>query len=793
MEIDIYYKKLKQEIETKQLAKELGDSKEQIFTRYATDLLKQKDETDNVSVAYDSETNSRKNPHKINAFAIDDSSQTLDLFVTIYKVGAKCPAISEEEVKKASAEITSFYNKASQNDYALKIAESSEIFDCANALAYDESLKENLSNIRIFILTNGSYKGDSLPATHIDEKQVSYKIVDINYLYELSEDANAPIVVDFIQRGYKNVACISAGADNDTYQAYLAIVPGALIADLYGDFKTRLMENNVRQFLQSTGKVNKGIKDTIINKPTMFLAYNNGIAATASSIELDKSGRYITKIEDFQIVNGGQTTASLFYTREENPVVNLNKVFVQVKLSVIKKKSQFKEIVESISRCANMQNKVNEADFYANDPSLIALEKLSRFMMVDANKNNQTSSYWFFERTKGQYKNMRIKDGFTRTRERQFDLKYPKNQMFTKYDLAKYINSYDLVTECATDRNGVNEVRYIVGPHSVCKGNEKNYEFYRLRNLPAPDKITNIYFEDLIAKAIIFQDADRRYGTKSGNHIGDIKKTVVPYTIALLRLLTDNKINLYKIWLNQCLSDELSDFIYGMMKQVDAFIMEMSPDKRYEEWGKKEDCWEKIKAHEWSFNLNKIKKDLIDEKNPPVRKLLTQTEDEEATAAYNRSYVESIPTEIWEKTYIWGEESGLLNSMQKIACQEIKRKLSLGQELTDEEVNRGMVIADLLSKNNIDLLYESGSFTEENLQTPKRTTIDFKEAKRLLSAPDMIQQMLEFNQTRNYLKEYQRKQLQSAVDGLDTISRKAIIGLAHCYYDLIAKGFKYTK
>ncbi|MEZ5461921.1 AIPR family protein [Dokdonella sp.] len=150
-------------------------------------------------------------------------------------------------------------------------------------------------------------------------------------------------------------------------------------ADLYEKFGARLLETNVRGFLSERGKVNRGIRSTIQNSPQMFFAYNNGLTATASSVELDEDNSRILDIKDLQIVNGGQTTASLFWARKKHKA-DLGSVSVQMKLSVIPDSlgDSFDEIVGKISEYANSQNKVSEADLSANRGFHREMEKISR-------------------------------------------------------------------------------------------------------------------------------------------------------------------------------------------------------------------------------------------------------------------------------------------------------------------------------------------------------------------------------------------------------------------------------
>ena len=120
---------------------------------------------------------------------------------------------------------------------------------------------------------------------------------------------------------------------------------------LYGKYGPKLLERNIRVFLQMKGKVNKGIRETIHNEPCMFLAYNNGISTTAECVKLEKNScgiPGISWIRDFQIVNGGQTTAAIHYTYFKEKC-DISEVLVQVKLTVLKNQNDMKFIVPKIS------------------------------------------------------------------------------------------------------------------------------------------------------------------------------------------------------------------------------------------------------------------------------------------------------------------------------------------------------------------------------------------------------------------------------------------------------------
>lgn len=788
--IEEYYKTLKVEIETGMLTRENGGNKTQLFTGYAVDLMKMSGIVDNAIIAYDEETNPNRKPHRINAFSITEDYAEVCLFVTIYKTQKTPVPVNDREIQDAIKQVSEFYVKATQEDYVNKLTDTAEIVGCAHVLGKEEAFKENVKNIKIYVLTNGLFNGKVKSNNELCGLPLKCEVIDLEKLSQISEELKRPIIVDFESLGFK-IPCINGALDNDLYKAYVAIVPGSLLADLYGTYKVRLMENNVRQFLQFTGKINKGIKETIEKEPEMFLAYNNGIAATASELSLDKTGKYIKTIKGLQIVNGGQTTASLFHVKDSNPDIDLSRILVQIKISVIKDENRYDEIVTRISRCANTQNKVNEADFTANRDELIRIESVSRCTITEPNSNHPTSTFWYFERAKGQYKNLRLKEGFSRQAEAQFDMKYPKEQVFTKYDLAKYENCYG--EKHFKIIVAGNEVDDYIGPHTVCLGNEKNYAAFISHNMPRISEIDNIYFEDLVAKAILFKEADRRYGTKQrGEPIGDLKKTVVPYAIALLYQITEGNLDLYKIWIRQEVSIELSDFLYELMKQINKYITSIEGVSRYEELAKKKTFWEEIKSHSWGYNIRDIRKDLIDPNNPPKRKSTSKEEQERILEEESIMMITNIPSEIWERIALWGRESESLSVMQQSLCQDIAGKIRSNKGLLKSEIEGGLVIIDILSKNNIDLLYQSDAFVEEEseqlIQTPTKKKIKPKEIDMILTS-DVLKKMLEWDSKHNYLEQYVYDNLYNVVNGISSMSFRMKFSFYHWYERMKARGF----
>lgn len=761
--IDKYYQTLMQEVAARQLANEEGDTREQTFTRMFLDVLSEAGETENTAVAFDEKALGTAKQHKINGYAVSDNYETVDLFISIYRSDESIPTILKAEIDQAAKRLTNFFRKAIYNNYENDVAESSPIFEFAHTLGSYQELRDNLIRVNVFVLTNGEYRGEIPMSDELCGYKVFYRVLDINYLYRISEESRIPIEIDFKESGYA-LPCLAACSSNEDYEAYIAIISGQCLYDLYERFGSRLLEQNVRSFLQFTGKINKGIRETIKNEPHMFFAYNNGIAATADFIELDETGRHITRINNLQIVNGGQTTASIYHTRKKDKA-DISEIFVQIKISVIKKADQFNEIVSRISRYANTQNKVNDADFTANNPYLIEFEKLSRYIMTPMSSESPLQTYWFFERARGQYKSLRQKDGFTKSRQKVFDQKYPKKQVITKVELAKYINAYSEVYDGK---------KLVIGPHIVVRGNEKNYARFISSNLPDNvKKINNVYFEDAIAKAILFKTADKLYGTKaSGSNIGEMKQVVVPYTVSLINIITCGKLDLYKIWKNQAISSALSDFIYDLMKQVNEFILKESPVSHYIEWAKKEECWTAVKAHSFDIEPDRIKDAIIDPSSSSIRNVYSENGKDSDAVEYEMGIIRSIPVGLWKKIADWGQDSGYLSIIYQSAARDIAGKIKFRHTITETDRRRAMAIYDIVCKNNIELLAEADTIAEEEQKESTSSKTITPNGRKYEITLELIQEMVDWDRSHRILEDWKLRVMDDVVKGKRELTDK---------------------
>ena len=694
IELNRFFQSGLQELKNEQLSREEGGTLEELFTEWAVNLLSDAGETENARIAYDEKSLGTKNQHKINAYSISDNYETIDLFITVFNGSEELSRIPKDDIDTASKRIVNFFNKGINKGYVEEIEESSPIFDFAHTLNSSDDLRNNVVRINTIIITDGLYSG-AIPANQeISGYPVYFRVLDIKYFFDISEKSHIPIEIDFKEDGY-SVPCISSLTENDEYQSYLAIIPAKALAAIYEKFGSRLLEQNVRSFLQFTGKINKGIRTTILKEPHMFLAFNNGIAATAEEliIEGNGSGMFISKVRDFQIVNGGQTTASLFHTYKKERA-DISQISVQIKFTVVKNKENFSEIVSRISEYANTQNKVSIADLSSNKPFHIEMEKLSRSLLTPLQDSGKNKTRWFYERARGQYRNSRIKDGNTIGRRKAFDLTNPKNQVLSKEELAKYINSYMEV---------VDGRRLVIGPHIVVRGNQKNYINFMNYNLP--ETVDNIFFEDTVAKAILFKSAERIYGVKP-NAIGDLRYLTVPYTISLLGFLTEYKLDLYKIWNNQKISDSLKDTLNILMRTVENFIKQNAPGSLYGEWAKKEECWQSLKEEFKDWEIPIDSNDLLKAKNP-VRKKISDVDISNSFYHDVETIVKNVGAAKWKEIYLYCKENNEIPESYTNAAHKVGKKLK-------ENINpapREIILAnELLNK----IIFKTNIFDLEN-------------------------------------------------------------------------------
>lgn len=739
-EINQFYTHLKQEVLFSVEADEEGGISEEKFTELVISYLTEAGETENARQCQDSKENAIGHTlHKVNGYALSENYENLDLFISLYH-GADAPvSVNKDSVTGAANRCLRFFKNA-VNGYLDEIEESSPIFDLARTLKFQS---KELVRINIFILTDGVATVQTLDSIEWRDILINYHLRDLEYLYKLnaSKLKRIPIELDFHNDFGSSLPCLSMPTQNEDYESYLAMIPGLALAKIYEKYGARLLEQNVRAFLQFTGKVNKGIRETLVKEPHMFLAYNNGIAATAQAVEwatLPNGGQVIVKMQDLQIVNGGQTTASLFHSYRKGN--DLSAVFVQMKLSVIKQADKLSSIVSRIAACANSQNKVSEADLSSNHPFHIQLELLSRQSWAAPTVVGTHQTRWFFERARGQYKDSLSRE-FTKKRQELFVKQNPKTQVFVKEDMAKYLNSWDKL------------------PYFVVRGSQKNYvEFMKtVKPNARPD---NIFFEDFIAKAILFRQAEKIYGVKP-NSIGDMRYITVPYTLSWLHIRTAGQLDLWKIWKNQAISSTLQTILRTCMVQMEAFIKEKAPGSLYGEWAKKEDCWKSVleNQHLLKIDLSELKIDFINLKKTPPRALKSDADLQQTERLQLAQRLKSVPVARWKEIQQWGYGTKQLSDYQEGMVMNIQARIKSNAAFSDLELKHGLTILYLVMVENPSLLY-----TIDDIPTLDST--------HLKVTLDHVEQVLKWDKQHKRLQDFEYAFMEKVANGVLPLSEK---------------------
>ncbi|WP_404365813.1 AIPR family protein [Sphingomonas sp. MMS24-J45] len=455
-----------------------------------------------------------------------------------------------------------------------------------------------LKRVQILVFSNARLSTRKPPelSGEIGGRPVVCNVLDFGRYAAIarSQGAVEPIEVNLAALAGSPVPCLPAFTEGGGYQSYLIALPGQVLAGIYGLYGPRLLEQNVRTFLQARTKVNKGIIATLRETPEMFFAYNNGLTATASAVRTERlsDGTLgITTIEDLQIVNGGQTTASLLHARDQG--ASLDVVFVQMKLSVVEPQL-IEEVVPRISRYANTQNRISEADFFSGHPFHVTLEQISRRLAPPPRAGALTGEKWFYERSRGQYRDSRARG--TPSERRRFETEFPKAQLIEKTDLAKY------------------ELTFAARPHIVCLGAQKCFlafaEHIATEWEAAPLSFNDGWFRAAAARALIFRWTDRMilgsdwYRSDRGH-----KSQTVAYTLAWLqhhlRKLGKAGLNLQLVWNQQDVTEELRAVIEALAPQV-AQTLRDAPEhvRNVGEFAKQQACWALIARTE--FDIPKL-------------------------------------------------------------------------------------------------------------------------------------------------------------------------------------------
>lgn len=561
-----------------------GDFTLTSFVNEVSERLADAEEIENLVPTHFDGIGGNRKRLRVDGCDLGDSDDSIALAVALFSDEDEPRNVTATEVAKALGALEGFLHDAVNGTFEV----DREPSDPAVQLAVDIRHRgRSVTRYRLYLISDSPLSASvkHLPSSELNGVPVDYHVWDVNRFEQLQSSSQGREELEISLSEWLPTGLPALRIEGDSgFETYLAAVPGFVLADLYARHGSRLLESNVRAFLQGRGKVNKGIKQTIQSAPDMFLAYNNGVTATATGVERDGAGNII-RITDLQIVNGGQTTASLFYVRRDSsPKPDVSKVYVQMKLVVVDEDNA-KELVPSISRYANSQNKVSEADFFSNSPFHVRLETLSRRLLAPARPGVHFQTRWFYERTRGQYQSEKSK--LSAAEQKKFDASNPRNQVITKTDAAKY------------------EVSWGQQPHMVSAGAQKNFVAFAnsvaTKWQSSDAEFNEAYFKGLVAKAILFHSIRARVAKAEWYQSGYLAN-IVTYAMSKVayeieRQAPSRRMNFDLIWRQQSVPEEvLTVFVDAGQLAFKALTAERRPVQNVTEWAKRKDCWDVVRA-----------------------------------------------------------------------------------------------------------------------------------------------------------------------------------------------------
>lgn len=512
----------------------------------------------------------------------EDSNPTGDLYIATcdYSGTDELRTINSDDIKKHLLGIASFVNIALASDKKIESQVDSTEYQLAILMRQNS---EMIKRIKYLIFTNAvlDVHEQIIEPINVQGVEILTNVVDLRRYSNMSRTGYDTISINIKDYSSLQIPCLKAFSESSDIESYLFVMQGDILANIFHQYGQRLLEQNVRTYLRNQSKVNKGILETIQSEPTMFLAYNNGLTTTASSIECNRSSDgslSIVSIKDFQIVNGGQTTASIYYAKQSKKY-DLSKVFVQIKLSVVTK-DKIHEVVPSISRYANSQNKVQDTDFAATTAVQMKIKQLSLEVNSPLRPGELHSARWFFERMRGEYRYKTLYA--SKSEKKKIEAEYPKSQLIEKTDLAKWVLSFD----CR--------------PYTVSQGAQKAFAHYwkTLKDYEI-NQVNEDWFKSTVAKGIIFRALDNAIGkTDWYRDKKAFKAQNITYTIAqsVHQIEASGyRLNLPRIWEEQRVPSKLLTWFLGVAEGVHPIINNppsgTSNTSNPAEFCKKDFCW----------------------------------------------------------------------------------------------------------------------------------------------------------------------------------------------------------
>jgi hypothetical protein len=580
---------------------------------------------------------------KVNGYIVNESSERLQLFIVnefsidLTSLGKELQVSTKGYYDNQFKRGTKFLNRAIKGYLNDQVQDADPIRPLLSQLS-SSSGADQFDVIEIFLISTTAtteirgaipqpkrieFEDEIIEVSFTKDRQkikkellIIKKLIDLNFLYDvlISQGNREALVIDFEKISDYKIEAIQA-ADEEHFESFLCVLPAQILSEIYKRYSSRLLEKNVRSFLQfKKGSANSGIRDTIKSCPEKFIAFNNGITITATGKEFETyNGKvFIKSLTDFQIVNGGQTTASIYFTQKDG--FSIEKVRIMAKINVARNVSEedLNELISDISKYSNSQTRVSSVDLSSRSPQLGKIKALSDSIVTPSGRK------WFFEKSRGDFNTKLRIAGSNKAR---IEKEYPKNFRFTKEQLGKYFTSWG------------------EQPYVVKKGGEKVFRYFleeisgELRGKKAV-KINRDFYEDLISKIILFTNLEKIYG-QGKNSMGQMRSAVVPYAISVLFIYTDGdkqgkQFDLSKIWKKEKLENDLEQFFMQLMSLMNDLIKKYSESDDYGEYSKNKMLWEDISGSKeiTKFMTSQIAQKILSKYTIPIKEKQNGVEPE---------------------------------------------------------------------------------------------------------------------------------------------------------------------
>ena len=624
---------------------------------------------------------------EFSGYSYDEERKLLTIIGSHFFSGEKIETLTKDMYVRKFKKLKLFFKETVSVDTPLHSVMSPGDDALVSAkYIYDLYHQNKIQRLMFLIITNGTLTRNTkvIPFETVQNLRADFQVFDLNDIYRISTQENNLQEIEVSINNYtdKGLLCLPASLEAEDYASYLVVMPGDVLAQIYDQYGQKLLEQNVRTFLQFKGNTNKKMQVTIKEEPERFFAYNNGLTCTASSIEVEKQDNVlkIVRLNGLQIVNGGQTT-SVIYNCYKNKL-DVKNIFVQMKLSVVSKEDEYADFVGKVARFANSQNPVKESDFFSNSPFHKTFKELSERIWAPMSGGQQIKNKWYYERTRGQYLNEKakyIRDG----KEKEFSLRYPKEQMVDKHLLAKTEMIFSNSPQLSIKTN-----------HAFPKFAKQIEEMLEKNNL----SINEAYFKETIAKIILTNKTDeiikKAEWAKSRK---SVRAYIKAYALAILNKYIkehETYLNYADIWDRQDISDSMEKVLNICINTIKLYIESQENEADLREKFSREYTWKEIQELNLNIPDYLLKGITTSKETVKYEEKIAKKKQELDNTIERQSFVVQISSSVWRKLATFYNTNRTFCGFKEF---EILTKMSKGYLLPPSE-KQAQILYDLYEK-----------------------------------------------------------------------------------------------